>query len=132
MIKQLSAAFALSLVLLPLASRAYAQCVAGRPCRTPTTTATATAPADPTPTVCFFTSTNFKGPRFCESGQRSVFTVPAEWRDSIKSITVGDRTEVRICPEFTLKGDCGLIGRDTDELQRGLFDQVYSYAIDKT
>lgn len=132
MTTKLFTALALSLVFLPLASSVHAQgCIAGAACKPPTPTAT-TSPEDPTPTVCFFTSTDFKGMRFCESGQRSVLTVPAEWRDSIKSITVGDRTEVRVCPEFTLKGECGLIGRDIEELQPGLFDQVYSYDIGKS
>ena len=123
--KSIVTATALALAFLPLADGAFAQkCRPGKYC--PPASASSSIP---TPEVCFYTATEYKGLFFCETGTRSVATIPAQWRNKIKSITVGDHTTVRLCPDDVLQGDCAVIGQDTAKLEPGLFNQVQSYDI---
>lgn len=122
-------AMALGLAFLPLADGAYAQaCTAGANfCPQ-----SSSGPEVPVPKVCFYTAPDFKGLFFCEAGLRTVSTVPPQWRNKIKSITVGDNTAVQICPADVLQGNCNLIDRNTAKLERGLFNHVHSYDIRQT
>ncbi len=115
-------AIALGMALLSLTDGAYAQ-----PCGLDRKCTTSSQPEVPVPEVCFYTGTNFKGLHFCEAGMRTVATVPAQWRNKIKSITVSEQAEVRVCPAFTLQGNCSVFDRDIKELAPGLFKHVYSY-----
>lgn len=133
--RSLMTAIALGLAFLPVADSAYAQCspnsIACVPSRTPpgTTTHTSTQPEVPVPVVCFYAAENYKGIFFCEAGMRTVKTVPPQWRNNIKSLTVGDHTAIRICAKDVLQGFCDTIDRNTKKLEPGLINHVHSYDI---
>ncbi len=120
-------AMALGLAFLPLADSAFAQPLPGPNNFLPG--AVSSEPEVPLPVVCFYTAPNFKGLYFCESGTRTVSTVPVRWRNKIESIAVSDHAVVRVCPANVLQGNCSMIGGDIIKLEPGLLDHVYSYAI---
>ncbi len=117
-------AFVLSLALTPIASAAYAQAACPNQ-RCPSDP----APTLPTAQICFYSGEAQTGTFFCESGQRSVAAVPAQWRSRIKSLGIGDHSSVRVCSKQTLGGTCEQYDKNIDTLPKGLLNHVYSYDI---
>ena len=128
--KTLATAFALALTFIPVAESVSAQqqhCTPGRNC-----VGTSGNRDYDVPKVCFFAEQDFKGDYFCESGMRSVSSVPKEWRHAIKSVTIEGHTAARLCNADILQGDCNIFSRDIRKLEPDLFNHVYSYDIRRT
>ena len=125
------AALALALTLIPVAESVSAQSALTHATVNRLPLSSSSREYD-VPKVCFFAEQDFRGDYFCESGMRSVSSVPKIWRHAIKSVTIEGHTAARLCNADILQGDCNIFSRDIRKLDPTLFNHVFSYDIRRT
>lgn len=86
--------------------------------------------------ICFYSRTNYRGHRFCESSFRSKNKVSHNWRHKIKSVRIHRNghqgrhsPSIRLCNDYRGNGYCKTFYKGSPKLNERLYRHVYSYNI---